>query len=89
MAGKIADQYLHRTRFFAATRTPGKSSPKSGLIFIKAGPKFPHPTAQQQKVAAAGKACGAEIRGKFPGSGGVRGRRDAMRRCILGKFGKS
>lgn len=86
--GSIASQYLHRTRFFVSTRTPGKSSPKSGLIFIKAGPKFPNPTPQQQKIAAAGKKCGAEIRGKYPGSAKVAERRKAMGNCILKEFGK-
>ena len=84
--GKIADQYLHRTRFFASTRKPGRFSPKSGLIFIKAGPKFSTPTAQQKKIAAAGKACGDEIRGKYPGSGKVKERREAMGKCIRSKF---
>ena len=83
---KIADKYLDRTRFFSTTRKPGRFSPKSGLIFIKAGPKFTKLTPQQEKISAAGKACGAEIRGKYPGSAKVKERRAAMADCIRKKF---
>jgi hypothetical protein len=87
--GKIADKYLHRTRFFATTTRPGRFSPKSALIFIKAGPKFSKLTPQQQKVKVAGIKCGAEIRGKYKGSGQVSQRREAMGKCIRKEFGYS
>ena len=72
--GKIADKYLHRTRFFSMTRKPyqegekigktsGRFSPKSGLIFIKAGPKFSELTPQQEKIAKVGKMCGNVVKG--------------------------
>ena len=86
--GKIADKYLHRTRFFVSTTKPGRFSPKSGLIFIKAGPKFSKMTPQQVKISNAGKKCGAEIRGKYPGSAKVADRRKAMGECIRKEFGK-
>ena len=85
---KIADKYLERTRFFAATRKPGRFSPKSGLIFIKAGPKFTHLTPQQEKVSAAGEFCGAAVKGHFEGSANVKTRRNAMAACIRSQFGK-
>jgi len=87
--GKIASGvYKGRDRFFMTSRKSGRFSPKSGLIFIKAGPKFSQLTPQQKKVSEAGKACGAEIRGKFSGAGQVKARRTAMGACIRKRFGK-
>lgn len=84
--GKIADKYLHRTRFFATSRKPGRFSPKSALIFIKAGPKYTKLTPQQEKIKKAGIKCGGEIRGKYPGSAKVAERRKAMAECIRKEF---
>lgn len=85
--GSIASRFLTRTRFFATTRRPGRFSPKSALIFIKAGPKFTTMTPQQKKISDAGKKCGAEIRGEYPGSANVAKRRAAMGECIRKEFG--
>jgi len=85
---KIASGMIARDRMFVAKRRPGRFSPKSPLLFIKAGPKFPVLTPQQKKVSEAGKACGAEIRGKYTGSAKVAERRAAMAACIRKKFGK-
>jgi hypothetical protein len=85
---KIADKYLDRTRFFALSRKPGRFSPKSGLIFVKAGPKFTKLTSQQEKISEAGKYCGSLIDGRYEGAGNVKDRRAAMAACIRHKFGK-
>lgn len=77
-----------RQNIFYVHRKPGRFSPLSFMLFSKAGPTYPTPTAQQKKVAEAGRACGAQIRGKYVGSGQVAARRKAMGECIRGKFGR-
>jgi len=94
--GKIADKYLHRTRFFSMSRKPyqdgpkigktsGRFSPKSGLIFVKAGPKYSKLTPQQQKIAAVGTKCGAEVRGIKD----YKERTTKMGKCVREAFGKA
>lgn len=73
---------------FYQSRKRGKSSPKSVMLFSKAGPKFSKLTPQQQKVADTGKKCGDEIRGKYEGSGQVKARRKAMGDCARKAFGR-
>lgn len=68
------------------SRRPGKSSPKGRLLYLQAVPKFPVKTPQQLKIAEAGKKCGAEIRGKYPGAAKVHERRAAMAECIKKEF---
>jgi len=74
-------------RVFLIHRKPGRFSPKSYMMFFKSGPTFTRLTPQQMKVKAAGIQCGGEIRGKYPGSGGVNARRAAMGNCIRRIFG--
>lgn len=75
-------------KVFYVNRKPGKSSPKSIMFYPKYGPRFSKLTKQQENVRDAGKKCGALIRGKFPGSGGVKARRSHMGACIRAEFGK-
>lgn len=74
-------------RIFLQHRKPGRFSPKSYMMFFKAGPTFSTLTPQQVKVKNAGISCGASIRGRFVGSGQVRARREAMGSCIRRAFG--
>jgi len=74
-------------RVFYVSRKPGKFSPKSKMIYPKVGPRFTHKTAQQKKIAEAGRICGAIIKGKYTGSGNVEERRKAMADCIREQFG--
>lgn len=76
-----------KDRVFYVSRKPGRFSPKSRMVFPKAGPSFSTLTPQQRKVKEAGIACGHEIRGKYTGPGGVKQRRAAMGACIRSKFG--
>lgn len=75
-------------RVFYVHRKPGRFSPKSMMLFPKAGPTFSKLTPQQLKIKEAGIKCGAEIRGKFTGAGKVKERRAAMGACIRKAFGK-
>jgi hypothetical protein len=72
-----------RTRIFLRSRKAGKFSPKSLMIYAQASPKFSTKTPQQLKIGAAGKACGAELRGKGMS---VADRRTKMGACIRSKF---
>jgi hypothetical protein len=74
-------------RVFLVHRKAGRFSPKSYMMFFKAGPTFTTLTPQQVRVKQAGIKCGAQIRGQYKGSGNVQARRDAMGACIREEFG--
>ncbi len=67
--------------------TENRASP---MFAPQAGPNFTEKTAQQKKVAEAGKKCGKIIKANpdFEGSGGVEERRRAMGDCIREEFGQ-
>lgn len=73
-------------KVFLIHRKSGRFSPKSYMMFWKAGPTFTKLTPQQLAIKKAGIECGAEIRGKYKGAGQVQARREAMGKCVRGKF---
>jgi len=91
---KIRDRFVERARLFIRKRKPGRFSPKSKLLWIQAGAKYPEKTPQQVKISKIGKACGLIIRtntAMFGGSANVGKRRKFMGACasfLAGKIGK-
>jgi len=86
----VARSLYNRPRNTSKDQWLGRRRKKKslGMVVVRMAPHYVTPTAQQEKIASYGRACGDELRGKLAGKDWATIKK-AMAACVMIKAGKT